>query len=114
MEASGLQNNEIDEILMVGGSTRIPCVRAKIQEYFEGRELNYSQNPDEAVALGAAILGKMIARGEEIMFKDVTSLAFGVEAYDPNTNSTTLDAIIPRNTQYPFSNTVEYRTVKDN
>ena len=68
LNQAGLSKNEIDDIVMVGGTTRIPKVRKGVSEFFDGRELNLQANPDEAVGDGAAILGNMIIKGTEIAF----------------------------------------------
>ena len=95
--ASNMEKTDIDRIVLVGGTTRIPAVRDKLTEYFNGKDLSYAGSPDEDVAKGAAILGGMIAQGEHLNFEDVTSFAFGIEAVDPSAGSSILDVIIPRN-----------------
>jgi len=64
MEDSGLKKNEIDEVVLVGGSTRIPKVRSLIRDFFNGKEPNTGINPDEAIAYGAAVQGGIIC-GED-------------------------------------------------
>ena len=113
-EASGLVKGDIDRIVLVGGSTRIPIVRERLRSYFDDREVNLQGNPDEDVALGAAMLGGMLARGEQLTFQDVTSLAFGVEAWDPSRSMSTLDVIVPRNTPFPIKKSQRYNTIKAN
>ena len=114
-QTAGIEKSAIDNIILVGGSTRIPYVRQKLSEYFGGRAVNLSGNPDEDVALGAAILGHMIATGASTdFFEDVTSLGFGIEAFDRATDTSSMNIIIPRNSRYPVSFSKKYKTVSDN
>jgi len=80
---SGLKRSEIDEIVLVGGSTRIPKVQQLIKDFFNGKEPNRGINPDEAVAYGAAvqggILGGQATEGKDLLFIDVTPLTLGIE-----------------------------------
>jgi heat shock protein 5 len=84
MEDSGLKKSEVDEIVLVGGSTRIPKVQQLISEYFDGKEPSKGINPDEAVAYGAAIQGAILS-GEGghttkgVILLDVTPLSQGIE-----------------------------------
>jgi molecular chaperone DnaK len=109
MEAAKLGVSDIDEILLVGGSTRIPLVKEKLTEYF-GKEPNKSVNPDEAVALGAAIQGAVLS-GEQtgIVLLDVTPM---------NLNITTLGDIamcmIEANTTIPTKKSQVFSTAMDN
>lgn len=76
---AGLQTNQIDEIILVGGSTRVPLVLAKVEQFF-GKKPNASVNPDEAVALGAAIQAGIIAGDvRDVLLLDVTPLSLGIE-----------------------------------
>jgi heat shock protein 5 len=84
MEDSGLKRSEIDEIVLVGGSTRIPKVQKLIKEFFNGKEPNQGINPDEAVAYGAAVQGGILGGQQDeelnqIVFMDVTPLSLGIE-----------------------------------
>ena len=74
---AGMSSNEIDEVILVGGSTRIPKIQEKVKEIF-GKEPNKSVNPDEVVALGAAIQGGVLSGDvDDILLLDVTPLIFG-------------------------------------
>ena len=110
---SGLTKDDIEDIVLIGGSTRIPKVQTFLENYFNGRKLGKHGNPDEDVARGAAILGKMIASGERLKFNDITSLAYGVEVLDRN-GKEVIDAILPRNTLFGNSRTIEYKTIVEN
>merc|ERR1712010_442804 len=84
MDDSGLKRSEIDEIVLVGGSTRIPKVQQLIKDFFNGKEPNRGINPDEAVAYGAAVQGGILG-GEQseatndLLLIDVTPLTLGIE-----------------------------------
>jgi len=101
--------SEVDEVLLVGGSTRIPKVQQICKQIF-GREPNRSVNPDEVVALGAAVQGG-IATGEfkEILVLDATPLSLGVEVLHGEMN-----VLIPKNTTIPTDKTQTYSTASDN
>jgi heat shock protein 5 len=81
MDDSGLKKNQIDEIVLVGGSTRIPKVRQLVKDYFNGKEPNTGINPDEAVAFGAAVQGGIICGedSQEMVIIDATPLTMGIE-----------------------------------
>ncbi|TPP65837.1 DnaK-type molecular chaperone BiP [Fasciola gigantica] len=109
-----LQRNQIDEVLLVGGSTRIPMIRKLVKEYFDGRRINTSVNPDEAVARGAALqAAKMSGEQDELIkdleMKDVTPLSLGTELYDGR-----MRVVIRRNTPIPITKSKGLQTTRDN
>jgi molecular chaperone DnaK len=110
MEASGLSYSEIDEVLLVGGSTRIPLVQEKLTTLF-GKTPNKSVNPDEAVALGAAVQGGILSGDAttDIVLLDVTSLSLGIV-----TMNDIVSVIIPNNTTIPVERSQVYSTAVDN
>merc|ERR1712205_245963 len=81
MEDSGLKKNQVDEIVLVGGSTRIPKVQQLIKDFFNGKELNRGINPDEAVAYGAAVQAGILSGegGQDLLLLDVTPLTLGID-----------------------------------
>src|SRR5450432_2432620 len=105
-----LQPGQIDEVVLVGGSTRVPLVQKLVKDLFEGKEPNRSVNPDEVVAVGAAIQGA-IAKGDvkDILVLDATPLSLGVE-----TLGGVMTVLIPRNTTIPTSKKEVFSTAADN
>lgn len=106
---ASLSKNEIDEVVLVGGSTRIPAVQALVKEY-TGKEPNQSVNPDEVVAVGAAIqAGVLAGEVKDIVLLDVTPLTLGIE-----TLGGVLTALVPRNTTIPVSKSQVFSTAENN
>lgn len=93
---AGLKREEVDEVVLVGGSTRMPLVREKVSEWM-GREPSTSQHPDESIALGAVIQGGVLAGTmRQVLLLDVTPLSLGIETFGGLMN-----VIIPRNSTLP-------------
>ena len=113
LKDSGISKSQIDEVVLVGGSTRIPKVQQLLKEFFNGKELCKSVNPDEAVAYGAAVQADILSgkstSTNDILLIDVSPLSLGIE-----TSGEVMTKIIERNSTIPCAKSQTFSTFQDN
>ncbi|RDX70269.1 Heat shock cognate 70 kDa protein, partial [Mucuna pruriens] len=109
-----MDKSSVHDVVLVGGSSRIPKVQQLLQDFFNGKDLCMSINPDEAVAYGAAVQAALLSEGiknvPNLVLMDITPLSLGISAG----RDEIMSVVIPRNTTIPVRETKVYRTIEDN